>query len=176
MRTSARGNRISAGGFTLFELMVVLVLVAAAAGIVAPAFTRSLRGLELETAARNLIIQMRQARSQAIGTHRVFRVILVQHREEAYEQELSGDYYVLTDDYERVLETVPLPDGARVVIPEEASAPLRVSFYSNGRSSGGLFAFQNDTRRIVVWVDPITGFAKAFQREEELRDFGIPSF
>jgi len=163
-------------GFTLFELLVVLVLVSAAVAVVAPSFSRSLRGLELEAATRNLIIRMRQARSQAIGAQQVFRIILVQSEGQLPEEDPEGDYYVVADEYERVMETIFLPYDGVVEIPPDSYSPLRVDFYPNGRSSGGLFALSNERRKIVVWVDPITGFAKSFETEEQLRNVGIQAF
>ena len=142
-------------GVTLIELIIVLVLLGLAAGVVAPSFSRGLRGIELETAGRDLITRMKQARSRAISRQQVFRVILVREEE-------SADYYVLANEFEQVIDEFSLPEGVSVEVPDqEFQAPfLKVSFYPNGRSSGASFILYNETKTIAVWVDPITGFAR----------------
>ncbi|MEE8349944.1 MAG: prepilin-type N-terminal cleavage/methylation domain-containing protein [Acidobacteriota bacterium] len=161
MRTSTPGsNSRSEKGFSLFELLIVLVLVALAAGVVMPSFSRGLRGLELETSGRDLVTRMKQARSRAIALQEVSRIILVPSEE-------SPDFYVLTNDFEQELKRFLLPKGVSIQLPEEQfeETEVRVSFYPNGRSSGGGFYLQNETREIAIWVDPITGFARVLKEE-----------
>ena len=81
MRTLTRGSKVHLKkGFSLLELIVVLMLVALAAGVVMPSFSRGWKGLEMETAGRDLMTRMRHARSQAISKQKVFRMIL--HKDE----------------------------------------------------------------------------------------------
>jgi general secretion pathway protein H len=147
-------------GFSLFELLIVLILVALAAGVVMPSFSRGLRGLELETAGRDLITRMKQARSRAIASQKVSRIILVSSEE-------GPDYYVLAHEFEQELNRVLLPERVSIEVQEDQfEGPLaRVNFYPNGRSSGGSFYLQNETREIEIWVDPITGFARVLKEE-----------
>jgi general secretion pathway protein H len=161
MRTSTPGSDPhSRRGFSLFELLIVLILVSLAAGVVMPSFSRGLRGLELETAGRDLITRMKQARSRSISRQEVSRIILVPSEE-------SPDYYVLTNAFEQELKRFLLPERVSIAVQEEQfDEPfVRVSFYPNGRSSGGFFYLQNETREIAIWVDPITGFARVLKEE-----------
>lgn len=147
-------------GFSLFELLIVLILVSLAAGVVMPSFSRGLRGLELETAGRDLITRMKQARTRSISRQEVSRIILVPSEE-------SPDYYVLTNAFEQELKRFLLPERVSIAVQEEQfDEPfVRVNFYPNGRSSGGFFYLQNETREIAIWVDPITGFARVLKEE-----------
>ena len=58
----------AAAGFTLVELVVVLVLVAAVVAIGASAMSRQLPGQRLREAARELAAQLRYTRAQAIAS------------------------------------------------------------------------------------------------------------
>lgn len=145
-------------GFTLFELIIVLVLVSLAAGVVLPSFYRGLQGLELETAGRDLITRMKQARSRAIARQEVSRIILVPSEE-------GPDYYVLTNAFEQELSRFSLPERVSIAFEYEQFDEYleKVNFYPNGRSSGGSFYLQNETREVSIWVDPITGFARVLK-------------
>jgi len=142
-------------------LIVVLVLLGAAALVVMPAFTRGLGGLQLETAARDLVTHMKQARGAAVSFQKVHRVILLPP------DQPDGLYeYVITDEFERPLRTIELPRGIRFVGDDQL--PAVISFYPNGRSSGGVIvlAYEN-YRRMEIRLNPITGFGKVVRPSGE---------
>ncbi len=149
-------------GFSLLELMVVLILVALAVGIVMPSFSRGLRGLELETAGRDLITQMRHARSQAIAGQKVFRVILIQK-----DGEDVSDSYVFANEFEQEIRKIFLPEGVSLET-EDQEFPVKISFYPNGRSSGALFTVKRETGRpMKISVDHITGFPRVLKENAD---------
>jgi len=53
-------------GFTLIEILIVVVIAALAATIALPGFVRSMRGAELRTAARTVLMAHKYARSTAV--------------------------------------------------------------------------------------------------------------
>ena len=148
-------------GFSLLELIIVLILVSLAAGVVMPSFSRGLRGLELEAAGRDLITRMKQARSRAIATQKVFRMIL-------FQSENASDYYILANEFEQELKKFSLPEDVSIETQDEQyqefeKSFVKVSFYPNGRSSGASFLLRNERREIGIWVDPVTGFARVLK-------------
>ena len=154
---SPRGRR----GFTLFELLVVLILLGAAAAVVVPSFTGGFGGIQLETAARDLVTHMRQARGAAVTRQRVQRVFLL-----VPEDPKEPFAYVLTDDFEQPLKQYFLPQGISYL--EARSEPLGFSFYPNGRSSGGRVGLRNEAgRRLFIEVSPITGFGHVQRGSDE---------
>ncbi len=154
-------SRVLSSGFTLLELIVVLILMAASAAVILPSFTSGLQGLELETSSRDLVTRMKRARSDAIGTQRVFRIILDQLSQ-------GPAYYVLTNDYEEEIGRYPFAKGTLVEIPPSQSLPLKLSFYPNGRSSGGNFLIANEQgKKLYVMVDPITGLGRVARELDE---------
>lgn len=143
MPTLRRGE-----GFSLLEIIVVLVLMGVAAAVIMPSFTRGLKGLELETSGRDLITHLKQARSEAIGKQKVFRVIV------------NEQSYVLANEFGETIRQFNLPEG--ISLEAEVELPLVISFYASGRSNGGVLALVNETgKRMWIRVDPITGFGRA---------------
>jgi prepilin-type N-terminal cleavage/methylation domain-containing protein len=53
-------------GFTLIEMLVVVVIAALVAGVALPGFVRSLRGAQLRTASRTVLMAHKYARSTAV--------------------------------------------------------------------------------------------------------------
>ena len=164
MRTLTRGNEAHLKkGFSLLELIVVLVLLALAAGVVMPSFSRGLRGLQLETSGRDLMTRMRHARSQAIAKQKVFRIILRKD-----EDETVPDYYIFADEFEQQIRKFVLPEGVFVHTEDDLEFPVRISFYANGRSSGATFSLKRETgREMRIWVDPITGFSRVLKEDAD---------
>lgn len=156
MRTSCRGDL---RGFSLFELLIVLVLMGVVAGVIFPTFSGSLENLEMETSCRDLVTRMKKARSSAIGRQSVFRIIL--------QKEDSGILkYHYADEYGQSLEEFSLPEGVEVA-DGSRELPLRISFYPNGRSSGAEFTLRNQRGKLLqIKVDPITGFGKVIRPAE----------
>ncbi len=148
-------------GFSLLEIVIVLVLMGVAALVIAPNFVAGLGSIRLETATRDLITNMKWARSTAVSEQNVRRVILT-----APETPDAPFSYVLTDEFERPLRRVELPDGIAFGDPEQL--PMLISFYSNGRSSGGVITLVNDRgRKLQIEVSPITGFGRLIKAVAE---------
>lgn len=161
MKTIVPTSRHGRSGFTLFELLVVLILLSAAAAVVIPSFSGGFRGIQLETAARDMVTRMRQARAAAVSKQRVRRIFLLVRRDPS-----EPFAYVLTDEYEQPIRQYVLPAGISYL--EELSEPVGFSFYPNGQSSGGRLGLKNEAgRRIVIEVSPITGFGKVQRSSDE---------
>jgi prepilin-type N-terminal cleavage/methylation domain-containing protein len=60
-----RSNARLAFGFTIMELMVVLLIMSIIAAVATPSFYASLQHHEIETAARRLVLDLQQARHSA---------------------------------------------------------------------------------------------------------------
>jgi type II secretory pathway pseudopilin PulG len=145
-------------GFTLLELLVILVLLGTAATVIIPSFSGGMLGLQLETSSRNLITRMRQARVDAVAQQSVFRVVLGTAFSE-------GSEYSLVDEYGRETERYELPKGISLTAEEEL--PVTISFYPNGRSSGGRIVLKREGgRALTIDVDPITGFGKVIEKKD----------
>ena len=145
----ASGTRRSERGFSLFELIVVLMIVAIASGLAAPGIQSGWRSREVRTGTRSLAGVMRGLRERAVRR--------------GVEQELviqaDGQTFNWSDGQEATL-----PGGAAVTAIRggwrDQDGRVRVVFYPNGGSSGiSLVVAQQDgdSLSFALRVDPMLG-------------------
>ena len=178
-------------GFTLIELILVLVIVGFLTALVTPAIT-SLTGLKLKTTTRKMAAGLRYARSQAVTTGSDHQVIFdmekgemiiesLQEEEEPYgvsyedggEEELNGEGEE-DDSAKRVKKrksyTIPKEVKlARVVIDGEeiTEEEAWIDFYPNGSCSGGeIFLMDEKERTYRIALEFLTGVVKITEEEE----------
>lgn len=65
---AARGRATRAGGFTLLEMLLVLMLMAAAGVLAAVVFTGGVEGMRLRSESKEIAAQLRYTRTRAIAT------------------------------------------------------------------------------------------------------------
>lgn len=142
----ARGSR--SAGFTLIELIVVLVIAAGILAVAPPLISRALPGVELSSTARELASALRFARNRAVS-----------RRSEA----------VLTIDVEQKSYTLSGRPKARR-IPDHVDLSLTTAqaagesddvgsfrFFSSGGSTGGRIELASGGRSYRIDVDWLTG-------------------
>ncbi len=144
-------NRLprTARGFTLVEVVVVMVIIALMLGLVATSLSRSISGAEAREAGRKMVAALRYTRTQAILTksEQVFTVDL-----DAKAYEAPGR------------ERVVLPEGVELQLTTAASEVLRdqvgaIRFFPDGGSTGGRVDLNVNGRDYVVHVAWLTGEA-----------------
>lgn len=134
-------------GFSLLELLVVLIIVALMATVVGVSISRSISGAEVRSASRDLTAALRYTRGQAILTRS--------------EKTLSVD--VEKREYQA-------PDKPVVTIPEDMTIRLltaqtertgesagTIRFFPDGSSTGGKVTLAAGEREWVVNVGWLTG-------------------
>lgn len=155
-----------ARGFTLLELLVVLLIASLAVSLVGPGFQRLMPGLQLEAQARELVALLRHARSQAILSGK--RVVISQ---DAASGGLRLSYS------ERLL--VP-PEGLTLSLESSADAAgadvpggAQILFLPQGDSSGGMIGLKTkDGREELIKVDGLSGRVQrtSVEAEEKLKE------
>ena len=144
---TVRYVRPSATGFTLLELLAVLVILALLAAFVVPSLSGG-ASVELKSAARSLAAGLRLTRNQALNDNRSTALALdVANRE----FQLPGEKRVrkLPKRVDIVLFT------ARSEQQSEQSGAIR--FFPDGSSTGGRITLSTDSMRYLVNVDWLTG-------------------
>ena len=144
-----RDQEIGSRGFTLLELIVVLLVLALAVALSAPAVGRGTEGLRVRAEVAGFSATLRHAREQAI-TSRKAHVVAVDPAEHRMTIAVDGS---------DVRQTRALPARLRV----EASPPpaLSVRFEPPGHSTGGDFRLSSGEVSYRVTVDPATGRVRA---------------
>lgn len=140
--------RIARGrGFTLVELLVVLVIAALVLALVGTSISRSISGAEMRSAARKVAANLRYTRTQAIlqKTEQVFIVDADARTYQAPEREMVE----LPEEMRVALTT------ARSELTGENAGGIR--FYPDGGSTGGYVELESDNRIYKVSVAWLTG-------------------
>lgn len=136
-------------GFTLIELMLVLVVLALLVSLTPPLFQKAFPTLKLKAATRDLAQEIRYIQQTAILTGSPSKV----------------QFNLLTNEYQSDLvnsgEIRRLPDGLQFATREGSSLAIDQQtlifvFYPDGSSSGGLLLLDNGGRRFAIAVDWLT--------------------
>ncbi|MEM7469201.1 MAG: prepilin-type N-terminal cleavage/methylation domain-containing protein [Pseudomonadota bacterium] len=145
------GDKSVSQGFTLLEVLLVLVLLGMVSAIVAPALNRGYQNSTLDTTTRTITSLLRYARASAIQ-HRVMTNFRFDSTMRSYSasnaltvSKLPNFIHLFTQDGEPIGE----------------ETALQINFYPSGTSSGGEFLIGNDKRIFRILVNPVTGRVSA---------------
>jgi len=135
------------GGFTLLEMVVVLVLAGTVFALAASLIGQRLPGQQLRIAAKEVAAQLRYTRAQAIATGKsqVFTFdahTREWHAGEQHHGKLPKDIHVVAT-------------GARNEAQREGVAAVR--FFPEGAATGGRFVLSHDDAAWQVDVQWLTG-------------------
>ena len=149
-------------GFSLIELVVVLVIMGIAVAVIYPALSRGMAGFNLRASGRDVLGCLRYAREKAITEQNALKVIVdkVTHTVR------------LADEFGDGTRTLQLPDDVKIhrlaIAGQEVfEGPLVIRFLSNGSSQHAeiiLVSSRGGTLKIVT--DPITGGARILNDQE----------
>lgn len=139
--------RRAPAGFTLVEIMVVMVIIALIMGLVATSMSRSISAAEARAASRELVASLRYTRARAI-IDKAEQVFLVDTENRSYQA--PGR------------DKVELPEGVDLTITTATSelvsdAVSGICFFPDGGSTGGHIELTVNKREYRVNVAWLTG-------------------
>ncbi len=144
-------------GFSLLEIVVVLVLLSLSIALIAPSLSRFPTSVELKAAAKKVAAILRYCRSEAINKGKVYQVIFDSNLMEVKVQSIESENQEATEEKEAkeakdetgikkdakdVPKTYLLPAGIQmkelnIESTQYASDLPAFEFYPNGGSNGG---------------------------------------
>jgi general secretion pathway protein H len=131
-------------GFSLLEVIVVLVLLSLSFALIAPSLSRFSKSVELKAAAKKVAAILRYYRSEAIHQGKVYQVLfdsdLMQVKVQPVESENQGEPE--KTEAKRTPKAFSLPAGIQMkeLKIESTQYPCdlpAIEFYPNGGSNGG---------------------------------------
>lgn len=137
-------------GFTLVELMMVMVIIAAVMGLVATSMSSSISSAEARAASRKLVASLRYTRARAI-LDKTEQVLLVDTENRSY-QAPGRKQVNLPEGVDLTITT------ARSELTSESVAGIR--FFPDGGSTGGHIELTVNGREYRIDVAWLTGETK----------------
>ncbi|MBT3923895.1 MAG: prepilin-type N-terminal cleavage/methylation domain-containing protein [Nitrospina sp.] len=156
-----RAIQEESNGFTLIELVLVLVLMGLIAGLTLPFVVSTLDRIKLQSEVRQLVSAIQFTRSEAVSRKTLF----------TFNVDINNNnYWLAIPKEEEVTQTKPIDETVKVMDYQRADETLtegafEILFYPRGNSSGGTIRFKSiddkDEKNIyAVTIDPITGKPK----------------
>jgi general secretion pathway protein H len=141
-------------GFTLVEIMVVMVIIALVMGLVATSMARSISGAQARAASRNLVASLRYTRARAI----------IDKKEQVFQVNIENRSYQAPGR-----KQITLPKGVEVSITTARSeltseSVSGIRFFPDGGSTGGhieLLVNEREYRVNVAWLTGETHMERA---------------
>lgn len=138
---------MTARGFTLIELMLVILLIAASYVLVPRYLFSGVSGADLKASSRDIAAGLRLARAEAVNTR----------RDTALTLDLEKRSFAVTGrDVRQLPEALELKlVTAQSEVVNEKVASIR--FFADGSSTGGRVTVASGQRKYEVEVDWLTG-------------------
>jgi general secretion pathway protein H len=163
-------NRViqrGANGFTLLELILVLMLMGLIGGLTLPFVVSTLDRIKLQSEVRQIASAIQFTRSEAISRKTLF----------IFNVDINNNNYWLSiPKLEEVTQSKPIDETVQIIDYRRADETLNegtfeILFYPRGNSSGGTIRFKStddkdEENTYAVTIDPITGKPKIKHLEE----------
>jgi general secretion pathway protein H len=155
-------------GFSLIEMVIVLVLIGLSIALVTPSLSRFSKQVELKTSAKKVSGILRFFRNESVQKGRVFQVLFDPDLRMVRVRALEGDSPVKEGKEELKIQEkrYVLPSGiqlgeVQIPSPEFPSDLPTIEFYPNGSSNGGTIVLEmQDRKGYRIRVHFLTGMVE----------------
>jgi prepilin-type N-terminal cleavage/methylation domain-containing protein len=155
MKTARTQHR----GFTLFEIILVMVILCIAMAVAAPSLRGWSHGARLRDSADQFLAAARFAHTKAIADCKTYRLYVDPHAGTYWVTVQEGEQFLnVGSDFGRVFQVA---DGVQMQVtsPEANSAVEFIEFYPSGRSMPAVARFSDEMASInVTCRSPAEGF------------------
>ena len=151
-RFREKQDQVHQQGYTLLELIVVVLIIGILSGIAIPKFFDWLHEYRLQAAANTLVNHLRAARLLAIFTGKEYQLQITNSE--------NGNYYQVVQDPQKSSEQVVKSIGRVILHKEFGEVKIKqpvfaaISFYPKGTSSDKSILLENSVaRQIYIHVN-----------------------
>ena len=165
-----QGRSVEFSGFTLFELLVVILIISLISAFVMPRMAASLPGVQLKSTTRAVAASLRFARSKAVSESKPHVAIFDYSQKRLAVEPIENPMDALQLDSLREIlnrsqldRVYEIPDEIELTVMnndgvEENTDLFPILFLPRGDSTGAKIILQNPRqRKYTVTVDRITG-------------------
>lgn len=150
-------------GFTLVELLLVLLIVAIAAGLTVPNFSKTYARIQLKKTAEDLAYLMRYAQSRAVVKNRPVRLTFDEEFSRYWLTEATAED---NEEFARISgrwgKTYPVSEKIEVF-----SDKLFVTFYPDGHMDRQLIYVTREERTLTISTREQRGYVRVFDEKVE---------
>ncbi len=159
-------NGAKAGGFTLIELIIVLVIVAIVTTVSIPRIGAVFQAISFRRMVNNVIVFLRDARLDALSTGKKVSVVV----------DLKSGKFTRTSPEAGggAKKSLSMPRGVKIEIVREdkkrgkskslfgRDKNIEFNFYPNGTASGPRLLLKNTGKgkNAIIYLEPLAGFIK----------------
>jgi general secretion pathway protein H len=149
-------NRPRNQGFTLLEILIVVLLLSLALAVTYPSISRGSTALHLRATGRDILNTFRYAREKAVTEQTGMLVAVDKEKQEL----------ILSNDLGQGSRMYRLPDDVKIQRialggTEVLEGPMAVRFLPNGSADGAEVLLKSDKDSFLrIVTDPITGGAR----------------
>jgi general secretion pathway protein H len=149
-------NRAREAGFTLLELLIIVIVMALALSVAYPSLSRGTIALHLRATGRDVLNTLRYAREKAVTEQTGMKVRVDREKQALF----------LTDDLDNGNRAYFLPDDVRIERialdgSEIMNGPLVIRFLPNGSSEDAEILLKSNTGAYLrIISDQVTGGAR----------------
>jgi len=170
---SQTGWRRNKAGFTLFEIIVVIALIALLVGISYPRFRSVFLSVGLKTAARSIAVTAKYARALAAREGKATRLFIDMDMGKYWigiEEDpvrAPGKFEPISSSLARVRN---LPRGVAITSVKTSGGEMEggvggITFYPDGRAEYGEIHIMQGQKSVSVLINPLTGSVKVRENE-----------
>jgi general secretion pathway protein H len=140
-------------GFTLIEVIIVLIIIAVASALVGVLVNKGSESVEIRTFSKDISATLRYARNHAVSEKKTYCFVIDK------DESMYKLYAVSSEDEEDVELVIskPIPEEIEVVT-DNSEEVFFIEFFPRGDSSGGMMeVIHNKGMSFLISVNRITG-------------------
>ena len=147
---------LPSSGFTLIEMIVVMLIIGIASGLVGMLISKGSDNLELRTFTKEVAAALRYARNHAVSEKNIYCFVIDPDKQE---------YVLFVEDtgYRKIdiVMNKPIPDKLEMVQDKES-----IEFFPRGNSTGGVIEISSqEDSSYILRINRITGKVEAEKAE-----------